>query len=124
MYIGGKSVSEIRHLANFAKTCEEASHKYIRATLSPNRYPILSVLAMVEKSARAAGKDLSKIYLRSLRAIDDSARRAGEDVPSFIDRVVEDGDPEQDGKDWVSIYQGYVKVNHSGNLEELQLEVF
>jgi hypothetical protein len=124
MYIGGKSVAEIRHLVNFAKTCEEASHKYIRPRLSPNRYPILAVLAAVEKSPRAAGEDLSKVYLRSLRVFDDSARRDGEDVLSFIERVVENGDPEQDGKDWVSIYQSYVRVNNSGSVEELQLEVF
>src|SRR6202035_886185 len=102
MYVGGKSVAEIRHLANFAKTCEEASHKYIRPTLSPNRYPILSILEKVEKSATAAGKDLSKVYLRPLRVFDDSARRVGEDVPAFIERMVEDQVPKQDGKDWVS----------------------
>ncbi len=120
MYIGGKTVADLRHMTDFAKKCEEASYQYIRPKLQPTRYAILSTLEKVEKSCR---KEFSKTYLRPLRVVDEWTQNVGEDKKSFISRVVNDEMHDPDGKDWIEIYRGYILARNEGNLEELQLEI-
>jgi hypothetical protein len=102
------------------RKCEEASYKYLRPELFPDRYEIIEMWEKVKK------KSGPETVLLPVRMVVQEGQGAGESDDTFVKRMmaleVQEGDLDP-RKDWVRVYSRYVKSKDAGKEKDWQLNV-
>jgi hypothetical protein len=118
IYLGGKSIRQLKELARYAIQCEEASYRYVRPKPQPIRYLVIGVLDRIQKTVGNDNTYLKPIYLVN----EDLSKLRTESDQSLITRVVDFERTEKvAGMDAQSIYAMFAELREKGILCDLEL---
>jgi hypothetical protein len=118
IYLGGRSIAQLKALARYATQCEKASYRYIRPKPQPIRYLVIGILSRIQEAVGNDNTYLKPIYLVK----EDPSKLRVESHESLITRVVDYERTERATEtDAESIYTKFVELRDKGILCDLEL---
>jgi hypothetical protein len=118
IYLGGRSIAQLKALASYATQCEKASYRYIRPKPQPIRYLVIGVLGRIQKAVGNDSTYLKPIYLVK----EDPSNLRIQSDQSLITRVVDCERTERAAEtDAESLYGKFVELRDKGILCDLEL---